>query len=204
MKMQVQRIQNNNYNPQFRANRINIDIKLKMADLTDYLQKKVPKTELQSVDLNSMFNMANKNKKNDEEVAILTGNEIFDFLDIAWDKLKEKFLDLHFEMQNFIRMKRDEMWKSIERDFTPEQKVEMKNLIKLQKKYSNDMTKSARKITSLKQDDSGKVTQEQIKKAEEEYDLAAKQYHETSDKIYVLKYDRSKLDTAKYVDLEGK
>ena len=202
--MQVQRIQNNNYNPQFRANRINIDIKLKMADLTDYLQKKVPKTELQSVDLNSMFNMANKNKKNDEEVAILTGNEIFDFLDIAWDKLKEKFLDLHFEMQNFIRMKRDEMWKSIERDFTPEQKVEMKNLIKLQKKYSNDMTKSARKITSLKQDDSGKVTQEQIKKAEEEYDLAAKQYHETSDKIYVLKYDRSKLDTAKYVDLEGK
>ena len=93
------------------------------------------------------------------------------------------------------------MWKSIERDFTPEQQEEMKNLVKLQKKHSNDMTKFARKMTSLKQDDSGKVTPEQIKAAEDGYELAAKNYHEASDKIYDLKYDKSKLDTTKYVDL---
>ena len=63
------------------------------------------------------------------------------------------------------------------------------------------MTKYARKMTSLKQDDSGKVTPEQIKKAEEGYELAAKQYHEADDAIYALKYDKSKLDTTKYVDL---
>ena len=66
------------------------------------------------------------------------------------------------------------------------------------------MTKYAREMTRLKQDDSGKVTPEQIKKAEEGYDLAAKQYHAVGDEIYDLKYDKTKLDTTKYVDLENK
>ena len=200
--MQVQRIQNNNYTPLFRANKLNLDIKLKMSDITDYLKnKKISDSDLKSVDLNDMFIKANTNLKNDEGVAVLTGNEIYEFFEMAWKKLKETSLDIHFEMQNFVRIKRDEMWKSIERDFTPEQKVEMKNLVNLQKKHSNDMTKYARLMTSLKQDDSGKVTPEQIKKAEEGYELAAKQYHEADDAIYALKYDKSKLDTTKYVDL---
>ena len=199
--MQVQRIQNNN-NPFFRANRINIDIKLKMTDITEYLKKnKIPDSEIKSADLNDMFIKANTNIKNDEKDAILTGNEIYEFFEMAWKKLGETSQEIHFAMQNLVRIKRDEMWKSIERDFTPEQQAEMKNLIKLQKKHSNDMTKYSRKITSLKQDDSGKVTPEQIKKAEEGYELAAKQYHEADDAIYALKYDKSKLDTTKYVDL---
>ena len=202
--MQVQKIQNNN-NPLFKANRINIDIKLKMTDIIDYLKKKkISESELKSADLNDMFIKANTNIKNDEKDAILTGNEIYEFFEMAWKKLGETAQDIHFEMQNLVRIKRDEMWKSIERDFTPEQQAEMKNLIKLQKQYSNDMTKYARKMTSLKQDDSGKVTPEQIKKAEEEFDLAAKQYHETGDKIEALKYDKTKLDSTKYVDLGDK
>ena len=200
--MQVQRIQNNNYNPHFNANHMNLDIKLKLTDITDYLKKKkIPDSELQSADLKDMFIKANTDLKNDENAAILTGNEIYEFFEIAWKKLGETSQDIHFAMQNFVRVKREEMWKSIERDFTPEQQAEMKNLIKLQKKHSNDMTKYSRKITSLKQDDSGKVTPEQIKKAEEGYELAAKQYHEVSDAIDALKYDRTKLDTTKYVDL---
>ena len=199
--MQVQRIQNNN-NPLFKANHINIDIKLKMSDITDYLKKKkISDSELKSVDLNDMFIKANTNLKNDEEVAVLTGNEIYEFFETTWKKLGETAQDIHFAMQNLVRIKREEMWKSVERDLTPEQQVEMKNLIKLQKKHSNDMTKYARLMTSLKQDDSGKVTPEQIKKAEEGYELAAKQYHEADDAIYALKYDKSKLDTTKYVDL---
>ena len=202
--MQVQRIQNNN-NPFFRANRINIDIKLKMTDITEYLKKnKIPDSEIKSADLNDMFIKANTNIKNDEKDAILTGNEIYEFFEMAWKKLGETSQEIHFAMQNLVRIKRDEMWKSIERDFTPEQQAEMKNLIKLQKKHSNDMTKYSRKITSLKQDDSGKVTPEQIKKAEEGYELAAKQYHEADDAIYALKYDKSKLDTTKYIDLDKK
>ena len=198
--MQVQRIQNNN--PIFSANHINIDIKLKMTDITEYLKKKkIPDSELKSADLNDMFIKANTNIKNDEKDVVLTGNEIYEFFEIAWKKLGETAQDIHFAMQNLVRVKREEMWKSVERDLTPEQQVEMKNLIKLQKKHSNDMTKYAREMTRLKQDDSGKVTPEQIKKAEEEFNLAAKQYHETSDKIYDLKYDKSKLDSTKYVDL---
>ena len=199
--MQVQKIQNNNYNPHFRANKLNLDIKLKMSDITEYLKKKkISDTDL-SADLNDMFIKANTNLKNDEEVAVLTGNEIYEFFEMAWKKLGETAQDIHFAMQNLVRIKREEMWKSVERDLTPEQQVEMKNLIKLQKKHSNDMTKYARLMTSLKQDDSGKVTPEQIKKAEEGYELAAKQYHEVDDAIYALKYDKSKLDTTKYVDL---
>lgn len=202
--MQVQRIQNNTYNPRFKANHINIDIKLKMTDITNYLKKnKIPDSELKSADLNSMFEKANTNKKNNEEVAILSGTEIYEFFEMAWNKLKETSQDIYFAMHNLVRIKREEMWKSIERDFTPEQQVEMKNLIKLQKQYSNDMTKYARKITSLKQDDSGKVTPKQIKKAEEGFDLAAKQYHATTDEINILKYDKSKLDTSKYIDLDA-
>ena len=202
--MQVQRIQNNTYNPRFKANHINIDIKLKMTDITDYLKKKkIPDSELKSANLNSMFEKANTNKKNNEEVAILSGTEIYDFFELAWNKLKETSQDIYFAMHNLVRIKREEMWKSIERDFTPEQQVEMKNLIKLQKQYSNDMTKYARKITSLKQDDSGKVTPEQIKKAEDGFDLAAKQYHATTDEINSLKYDKSKLNTSKYIDLDA-
>ena len=202
--MQVQKIQNNNYNPHFRANKLNLDIKLKMSDITEYLKKKrIPDSELKSVDLNDIFIKANTNLKNDEGVAVLTGNEIYEFFEMAWKKLGETAQDIHFAMQNLVRVKREEMWKSVERDLTPEQQVEMKNLIKLQKKHSNDMTKYARLMTSLKQDDSGKVTPEQIKKAEEGYDLAAKQYHAVGDEIYDLKYDKTKLDTTKYVDLEG-
>ena len=201
--MQVQKIQNNTINPRFKANPFKIDIKLKMEDITNYLKKEVPESELKSVDLNDMFIKANKDIKNDEKVAILTGDEIYEFFEIAWKKLQETSQDIYFAMHNLVRFKREEMWKSIERDFTPEQQVEMKNLIKLQKKASNDMTKYARKMTRLRQDDSGKVTPEQIKEAEEGYALAAKQYHETDDKIYILKYDKSKLDTNKYVDLEG-
>lgn len=100
-----------------------------MADITEYLQKKVPDSELKFADLNDMFIKANKDNKNDEKVAILTGNEIYEFFEIAWKKLEE------------------------------------------------------------------------IKKAEEGYDLAAKQYHAVGDEIYDLKYDKSKLDTTKYVDL---
>ena len=203
--MQVQRIQNNNYTPLFRANKLNLDIKLKMSDITDYLKKKkIPDSEIKSADLNDMFIKANTNLKNDEEVAVLTGNEIYEFFEMAWKKMGETAQDIHFAMQNLVRIKREEMWKSVERDLTPEQQVEMKNLIKLQKKHSNDMTKYARLMTSLKQDDSGKVTPEQIKKAEEGYNMAAKQYHEADDAIYALKYDRSKLDTTKYVDLDKK
>ena len=202
MRMQVQRIQNNNTNPLFRANRFNIDIKLKLTDLTDYLKKKkIPETELKSLDLNDMFIKANTDLKNDEKAAILTGNEIYEFFEMAWNKLKESSEDLYHEMQNMVRIKRDEMWKSIERDFTPAEKDQMKKLLNLQKKHSNDMTKYARKITSLKQDDTGKVTPEQIKEAEEGYSLAAQKYHEAGDAIYALKYDKSKLDTTKYVDL---
>ena len=203
--MQVQRIQNNNFNTLFRASKLNIDIKLKMSDITDHLKKKqVSDSELKSIDLNDMFIKANTDIKNDEKVAILTGNEIYEFFEIAWKKLSETSQDIYQEMQNLVRIKRDEMWKSVERDLTPEQQVEMKNLIKLQKKHSNDMTKYSRKMTSLKQDDSGKVTPEQIKKAEEGFDLAAKQFHEASDEIYALKYDKSKLDTTKYIDLDNK
>ena len=200
--MQVQRIQNNNYTPLFRANKLNLDIKLKMSDITDYLKnKKISDSDLKSVDLNDMFIKANTNLKNDEGVAVLTGNEIYEFFEMSWKKLGETAQDINFAMQNLVRVKREEMWKSVERDLTPEQQVEMKNLIKLQKKHSNDMTKYSRLMTSLKQDDSGKVTPEQIKKAEEGYELAAKQYHEADDAIYALKYDKSKLDTTKYVDL---
>ena len=200
--MQVQRIQTNNYNPFFKAKRLNIDIKLKMSDITDYFKKKkISDSELQSVDLNDMFIKANTNKINDEGTAILSGDEIYEFFELAWKKLGETSQEIHFAMQNLVRIKREEMWKSIERDFTPEQQEEMKNLVKLQKKHSNDMTKFARKMTSLKQDDSGKVTPEQIKKAEEGYELATQKYHEVRDKIYDLKYDKSKLDTTKYVDL---
>ncbi len=203
--MQVQRIQNNNCNPHFRANTIKIDIKLKMTDIMDYLKKKkIPEAELKSADLNDMFIKANTDNKNDEKVAILTGNEIYEFFEMAWKKFGETYQDIHFAMQNLVRIKREEMWKSIERDLTPEQKVQMKDLVKLQKKHSNDMTKYAREMTRLKQDDSGKVTPEQIKKAEEGYDLAAKQYHAVGDEIYDLKYDKTKLDTTKYVDLENK
>lgn len=199
--MQVQKIQNNN--PHFKANKLNIDIKLKMTDITDYLKKnKISDSELKSAELNDMFVKANTNKTNDEKAAIiLTGNEIYEFFELAWKKLGETYQDIHFAMQNLVRIKREEMWRSVERDLTPKQQIEMKNLIKLQKKHSNDMTKYARKMTSLKQDDSGKVTPEQIKKAEEGYELAAKQYHEADDAIYALKYDKSKLDTTKYVDL---
>ena len=176
-----------------------------MSDITDYLKKKqIPDSELKSSDLNDMFIKANTNTKNDENAVILTGNEIYEFFELAWKKLSETSQDVYQEMQNLVRIKRDEMWKSVERDLTPEQQAEMKNLLKLQKKHSNDMTKYARKMTSLKQDDTGKVTPEQIKKAEEGFDLAAKQYHEASDEIYDLKYDRSKLDTTKYVDLDNK
>ena len=150
--MQIQRVQNNNYNPFFRAKKLNIDIKLKMSDITEYLKKKkISDSELKAADLNDMFIKANTNKKNDEKVAILTGNEIYEFFEIAWKKLGETSQDIYFAMQNLVRIKREEMWKSVERDLTPEQQVEMKNLIKLQKKHSNDMTKYARKITSLKQ-----------------------------------------------------
>ena len=198
--MQVQRIQNNNTN--FSANHINIDIKLKMTDITEYLKKKrIPDSELKSADLNDMFIKANTNIKNDEKDVVLTGNEIYEFFEIAWKKLGETAQDLYQEIQGLVRDRREEMWKSIERDFTPEQQAEMKNLVKLQKKHSNDMTKYARKMTKLKQDDSGKVTPEQIKQAEEGFELAAKKYHEADDAIYALKYDKSKLDTTKYVDL---
>lgn len=173
-----------------------------MSDITDYFKKKkISDSEFQSVDLNDMFIKANTNKINDEGTAILSGNEIYEFFELAWKKLGETSQEIHFAMQNLVRIKREEMWKSIERDFTPEQQEEMKNLVKLQKKHSNDMTKFARKMTSLKQDDSGKVTPEQIKKAEEGYELATQKYHEVRDKIYDLKYDKSKLDTTKYVDL---
>lgn len=199
--MQVQRIQNNNYNPFFSANRINIDIKLKMADINEHLQKKFPDTDLKSFKLNDMFEKANTNKKNDGKEAILSGNEIYEFFEIAWKKLSEKYLDIHMEMQSFVRIKRDEMWKSIERDLTPEQNVHMKNLIKLQKQSSKDMAKYGNKMTKLRQDDSGKVTPEQINKAQEGYDKAAEKYHTASDEINDLKYDKSKLDTTKYIDL---
>ena len=125
--MQVQRIQNNNYTPLFRANKLNLDIKLKMSDITDYLKKKkISDTDL-SADLNDMFIKANTNLKNDEGVAVLTGNEIYEFFEMAWKKLGETSQDIHFAMQNLVRVKREEMWKSVERDITPEQQVEMKN-----------------------------------------------------------------------------
>ena len=204
MKMQVQKIQNNNsYNQYFMAKPINIDIKLKMSDLANHLQKKVPDSELKTVDLNGMFEKANQNKKNDEKAAILTGNEIYEFFEIAWRKLSETSMDIYSEMQSFVYAKREEMWKSVERDFTPEEKERMKNLINIQKKASNDMTKYSRKITSLRQDESGKVTQEQINKAEEELSNASKQYRDTTDEIKSLKYDKSKLDTTKYIDLDA-
>lgn len=196
--MQVQRIQNNNCNPHFSAKRFNIDIKLKMSDLTEHLQKTVSDSEIKSLGLNDMFVKANTNKTNDEKAAILTGNEIYEFFELAWRKLSETSQDIYQEMQGLVRDRREEMWKSIERDFTPEQQAEMKNLIKLQKKHSNDMTKYARKMTRLNQEG---AAPEEIKKAEEGYELAAKQYHEASDAIYALKYDKSKLDTTKYVDL---
>ena len=200
--MQVQRIQNNNYNPYFRA-KMNIDIKLKMADITDYLKKKkISDSELQSANLNDMFIKANKNKKNDEKVAVLTGNEIYEFFEIAWKKLEETSQDIYFEMHNLVRIKRNEMWKSVERDLTPEQQVQMKNFIALQKQYSKDMAKCARKITRLSQ--SEKATPEQIKQAQEELDNAAKKYHDVGAEIDNLKYDKSKLDRSKYVDLEDK
>ena len=82
--MQVQRIQNNNNNPFFKAKRLNIDIKLKMSDITDYLRKnKIPDSEIKSADLNDMFIKANTNLKNDENTAILTGNEIYEFFENA-------------------------------------------------------------------------------------------------------------------------
>lgn len=199
--MQVHRIQNNYYNPNFSAKRMNIDIKLKMSDMVDYLQKRVPSSELESADINGMFEKANKNKNNDEKVAILTGNEIYEFFEMAWRKLEEKSSDLYFEMQGFVREKRDEMWKSVERNFTPAEKEKMKSLVNLQKKASRDMTKYSREITALRQDDSGKVTQEQINIVQEKLDNASNQYHYASDEINELKYDKSKLDTTKYVDL---
>ena len=200
--MHVQRIQNNNYNPRFRANQMKIDIKLKMTDITDYLQKKVPDSDLKSLNLSSMFKKANLNKKNDEEVTILTGNEIYEFFDIAWGKLKETSLEIYEEMQSLVRDKRAEMWRSVERDLTPEQQAQMKNFVRLQKQYSKDMAKYANKITRLKQSD--KATPEQIAKAEEELANAANQYRAMGDEINSLKYDKSKLDTTKYVDLENK
>ncbi len=202
--MQVQRIQNNTYQPRFTASKLNIDIKLKMADMNEYLQKKVPSSDLKSVDLNSMFKKANKNKKNDEKVPVLTGDEIFDFLDIAWGKLKAKYLDLHMEMKNFIRIKREEMWRSIERDLTPKEKDQMKNLISIKKKSSNDMAKYANKLTKLRQSEPTATTPQQIKKAEEGYSNASKRFHDASDEIDNLKYDKSKLDTKKYVFIDKK
>ena len=202
MNMQVQRIQNNNYNPHFRA--MNIDIKLKMSDIDDFLQKKFPDSNIKSDDLKKLFDKANKNKKNDEKVAILTGNEIYEFFEMAWTKLKEKSFDVHMELQSFVQAKRTEMWRSVERDFTPEEKEKMKNLIKLQKQYSKDKAKCVNKITKLKQSESDKVTPEQIQKAEDEFNAAVKKYHDVTDEIEELKYDKSKLDTTKYVDLGDK
>ena len=40
---------------------------------------------------------------------------------------------IYFEMQNFVHNKQEKMWKSDERDSTPKQQVEMKNLITLQR-----------------------------------------------------------------------
>lgn len=200
--MQVQRIQNNGYNPHFRA--MNIDIKLKMSDIDDFLQKKFPDSNIKSGDLKNLFDKANKNKKNDEKVAILTGNEIYEFFEMAWTKLKEKSFDVHMELQSFVQAKRTEMWRSVERDFTPEDKEKMKNLIKLQKQYSKDKAKCVNKITKLKQSESDKVTPEQIQKAEDEFNAAVKKYHDVTGEIEELKYDKSKLDTTKYVDLGDK
>ena len=199
--MQVQSVQNNNYNPFFRANKINVDIKLKLSDVTEYLRKKVPESELKSVDLNDMFIKANLDKKNDDKVAVLTGKEIYEFFEIAWKKMGETSQDIYYELHTLVNKMRNDMWKSIERKLTPEQQEEMKNMINLQKKYSKEMAQGARKVTNLSQDESGNVTPEQIKKAEEDLHKVTEQYQDISVEIFNFKYDINKLDKTKYVDL---
>ena len=209
---------------------MNLSIKLKMADLVDFVKKENLGINMQEIGITSIFDAANTNKENDEvnengeQVAVLTGEEINNFFDSAFEKLKDTAYDIYKKLSDFYYTKTNEMYDSIKRDLTPEQKEQIKNLENEREPLLTEQTRLGQEISQLNRrrgiaaglciysagdkelndraTEHFNTVDSAIGQTQKELDDVDSKIKCINDQIREIEYDYSKLDTSKYVNLD--